>query len=299
LFFIQFFFIILYELNFLTLIIGYSDWDLYKKVLLYGYNRDGFIAILNGLHNIFGSSALYVWYFTQILVNSFLLSKLLSILYYKKRSLVYFILLNPFFIIFYSGIFKEVILLNGVIWATYSYSYVKKFIAISLFGLIRIHLAPFIIFIFTKFNFFIYLIFSILALFSISYLNVIDYSLINGSVSEIKSINKSDFPILILREFSIFPLLLNTLIILFGFLFITKISIKILYLFSILYFFVIFIKEKLFKQFVAFILGLLPYSFILTNAGTALRVITFLFVTTISHYYILNDLKFKKLKFEK
>jgi hypothetical protein len=80
LFFIQFFFIILYELNFLTLIIGYSDWDLYKKVLLYGYNRDGFIAILNSLHNIIGSTALYIWYVTQILVNSFLLSKLLSIL---------------------------------------------------------------------------------------------------------------------------------------------------------------------------------------------------------------------------
>ena len=34
LFFIQFFLITLYELNLLSIIIGYSDWDLYKKVLL-------------------------------------------------------------------------------------------------------------------------------------------------------------------------------------------------------------------------------------------------------------------------
>jgi len=233
---------------------------------------------------------LYIWYLLQIIINSILLSKLLVILFDQKRTLVYFILFNPFFIIFYSGIFKEVILLNLVIWSSFSYRYFKKIISILFFATIRIHLAPFIIFIFTKFNFIIYLIFSILGLFLISYFNVIDYSLINGSVSEIKGLNKSDFPILILPTFSIFPLLLNTFIILLGFIFISKLFIKILYLFSIIYIFKIYFQEKLYKQFISFILGLLPYSFILTNGGTALRIITFLFVITIANFYITKNL---------
>jgi hypothetical protein len=257
---------------------------------LNGYNRDGFIAILNILHNIFGSASLFIWYTLQLFINSYLLSKLLVILFYKNRGLILFILFNPFFIIFYSGIFKEVILINLVIWSSYGVKYIKKIITILFFGIIRIHLTPFIIFIFTRFKKIVYFLLAIISLLFISYFNVIDYNLINGSVSEIRGLNKSDFPILILPNLSIFPLLINTLIIIFGFLFISKIFIKVLYLFTILYILIIYFKYKFYKQFFAFILGLLPYSFILTNGGTALRIITFLFVVTISNAFISNYL---------
>ncbi len=245
---------------------------------------------MNYLHNIFGASSLIIWYFFQLFINTYLLSKFLIILYIKKRSLFYFILLNPFFIIFYSGIFKEVILVNLVIWTSFRLSFFKKIVTFIFFGLIRIHLSPFIVFLFTRFNILIYFIFSLSILFFISYYNIIDYELINGSVSEIKGLNKSDFPILILPNFSILPLLLNTIIILFGFLFITKIIIKILYFFTILYVFKIYFQEKLYKHFIAFLLGLLPYSFILTNGGTALRIITFLFVVTIINSFITKEI---------
>ena len=71
-------------------------------------------------------------------------------------------------------------------------------------------------------------------------------------MSEIRGLNKSDLPILILPKFSIFPLLLNSLIIVFGFIFITKLFLKFLYTLTILFLFITFIKEKLFKQFIAF-----------------------------------------------
>jgi len=189
--------------------------------------------------------------------------------------------------------------MNCVIWASFNYNYFRRIITFIFFGLIRIHLTPFIIFIFSKFNLLFYFFISFFALFFISYFNIIDYSLINGSVSEIRGLNKSDLPILILPSFSIFPLLLNSIIIIFGFIFITKLFLKFLYTLTILFLFIIFIKEKLFKQFIAFILGILPYSFILTNGGTALRVITFLFIIIVTHHYISKEQKIKIIYLEK
>ena len=59
-----------------------------------------------------------------------------------------------------------------------------------------------------------------------------------------------------------------------------------MYFFSITFYLYFYIKNKLYKLFFSFLLGLLPYSLILTNAGTALRIITFLFLATIVFHFI-------------
>jgi hypothetical protein len=284
-FFIQFLLILLYEFGILSKIIGYSDWDLYRRILSNGSGAPGFIQLLNIFHMIFNNFAIFFWYLTQLLFNTYFLSKFLTITK-KTKSLKYFTLYNPFFIIFYSGIFKEVILLNVVIWASLNINFFKKVISFFFYLLIRIHLTPFILLIITRFSFLMYLLFGFIIFYFVNYYNVIDYRFINASVSEINTFGKGDLPISILFNFSIPIIINNILVVLFAFIYASKFLIKILYFFTIFYILYFYITNKLFKSFLIFLLGLLPYSFILTNSGTALRIITFLFVISISNYYI-------------
>jgi hypothetical protein len=277
--------IILFETGILNHIIGYSDWDLYRRALLYGNNAPGFLQILNFFFIIFSSYALIVWYFLQIFVNSYTLYILYKYLP-KKSSIKYFILYNPFFIIFYSGIFKEVILFNCIVWFAFNKNNFRKLITIFFYFLIRIHLAPFILFIITKFKFYSYIIIGLLFFYLINLYNIIDYTLIYSSITEIKTLGKGDLPINILNSSNIFNIFYNELILIFGFLFAYKLVIKLLYFITIIYLFYFYNKHKLYKAFIAFIIGLFPYSLIVTNSGTALRVINFLFITTISFHYI-------------
>ena len=281
-FFIQVSFILLYEFGILSKIIGYSDWDLYRRILLNGSGAPGFIQILNIFHVIFKDYALLFWYIIQLFFNSYFLSKLLTITN-NTKSLKYFTLYNPFFIIFYTGIFKEVILLNIVIWASSNTNLFKKLASIFFYLLIRLHLTPFILFILTRFSFLMYLIFGFIIFYFINYYNVIDYRFINASVSEITTQGKGDLPISILYNFSILSITNNLIIVLFGFIFASKIFIKILYFFTIIYILYFYLTYNLYKSLISFLLGLLPYSFILTNSGTALRIITFLFVISIAY----------------
>lgn len=286
-FFVQLFLIILYELDILTKIIGYSDWDFYRTVLLTGRNEPGFVGILNSFHNIFGTASLYIWYSLELILNSILLSALLKrILEVNKMVLLYF--LSPFFILFYSGIYKEVLLLDIVIlFSTYSNFFTKLFSTLT-FGIVRSQLIPFIVFLITNFKIYFYLILSIIAIFVVTQMKLIDFKFIGASINEIRGVSKSDFPIEIMTSLSPLILLKNMIIILFGYFFINSIFLKILYFFSVTYFLLFYFKNKLYKLFFSFIIGLLPYSLLLTNAGTALRILTFLFISTIALHFLSN-----------
>jgi hypothetical protein len=284
-FLIQAFIIVLFEIGILDKLIGYSDWYLYRKALLEGNEAPGFLQILNFFHTIFSSFAIIIWYILQLIINTYILKKLF--LYLPKRIYFkYFILYNPFFIIFYSGIFKEVILFNIVVWVALNNNYLNKLLTLFFYTLIRIHLSPFILFLITKFSIILYIFFGLISFYFINYFNIIDYNLILGSVSEIKDQGKGDLPIMILFDSSLLPLFTNTFIIIFGFIFTTNLIIKLLYTFTVLYIIIFYFKHRLFKSMLAFIVGLLPYAFIVTNSGTALRMITFIFAVTVSYHFI-------------
>ena len=283
---VQLFIIILYEFDILSKFMGYSDWDFYKQVLLFGRNENGFVGILNSFHNVFSNYSLYVWYFIEIFLNSFLLSALLSRIQYQKQYFLLFAFLNPFFILFYTGIYKEAFLLDIVIFAAIYKSLIFKVFSIFNFGIIRAQLFPFIVFLYTKFNLFIYFVFALISLYIINTFHLIDFNFISGSIKEIQGIDKNDFPIEILSKFSIITLIKNLIIILFGYIFINSIPLKIMYFFSVSFYLYFYLKNKLYKLLFSFLLGLLPYSLILTNAGTALRIITFLFIATIVFHFI-------------
>ena len=287
---IQSFIIVLFETGILDKLIGYSDWYLYRKALLEGNEAPGFLQVLNLFHTIFSSFALIVWYIVQLIINNYIIKQLF--LYLPRNSFFkYFILYNPFFIIFYSGIFKEVILFNIVVWLALNNNYLIKLFTLFFYTLIRIHLSPFILILITKFSIILYIFFGLISFYFINYYNIIDYNLILGSVSEIKDQGKGDLPIMILFDSSLVPLFTNTLIILFGFVFATNLIIKLLYTLTVFYIIIFYFKYKLFKSFIAFIVGLLPYSFIVTNSGTALRMITFIFAVTVSYHFILKNKK--------
>lgn len=287
---IQSFIIVLFETGILDKLIGYSDWYLYRKALLEGNEAPGFLQVLNLFHSIFSSFALIVWYIVQLIINNYIIKQLF--LYLPRNSFFkYFILYNPFFIIFYSGIFKEVILFNIVVWLALNNNYLIKLFTLFFYTLIRIHLSPFILFLITKFSIILYIIFGLISFYFINYYNIIDYNLILGSVSEIKDQGKGDLPIMILFDSSLLPLFTNTLIILFGFVFANNLIIKLLYTLTVFYIIFFYFKYKLFKSFIAFIVGLIPYAFIVTNSGTALRMITFIFAVTVSYHFILKNKK--------
>ena len=283
---LQIFIIILFETGILNKIIGYSDWDLYRRTLLFGNNAPGFIQILNFFHNIFSTQALIIWYLIQICMNSYILSKLFKYLP-SNSNIKSFILINPFFIIFYSGIFKEVILFNSIIFLALNENLFRKFITIFFYFLIRIHLAPFILFIITKLKLYTYIILSFFIFYIFNFYNFIDYTLIYGSITEIKNIGKNDLPIYLLSNFNFIKIVFNELILLFGFIFTKNIIIKFIYFITMIYIFYFFINYKLYKAFVAFLIGLFPYALIVANSGTSLRMITFLFITTISYNFII------------
>ena len=96
---IQSFIIVLFETGILDKLIGYSDWYLYRKALLEGNEAPGFLQVLNLFHTIFSSFALIVWYIVQLIINNYIIKQLF--LYLPRNSFFkYFILYNPFFIIF-------------------------------------------------------------------------------------------------------------------------------------------------------------------------------------------------------
>lgn len=286
----------LYEFNILSKLIGYTDWDLYKQVLLNGRNENGFVGILNSFHNVFSSYSLYVWYFLELTLNALLLSALFNRISIQESRIVYYAFLSPFFILFYAGIYKEAFLLDLVIFALLNKNIIFKIFTILNFGIIRAQLFPFIAFLYTKFNLFFYFVFALISLYIINTYHLIDFNFISGSIQEIQGIDKNDFPIEILTSFSIFLLIKNLAIILFGFIFINSIYLKIMYFLSVTFYIYFYLKHKLYKLFFAFLLGLLPYSLILTNAGTALRILNFLFIITVTfHFLSNNNLK----KFEK
>ena len=134
-----------------------------------------------------------------------------------------------------------------------------------------------------------YLIFGFIIFYFINYYNVIDYRFINASVSELTTLGKSDLPISILYNFSILSITNNLFIVLFGFIFASKLLIKILYFFTMIYIIYFYLSNNLYKPLLSFFLGLLPYSFILTNSGTALRIITFLFVISITYHFVTKN----------
>jgi hypothetical protein len=265
---------------------GYTDWDFYKQVLLYGGNESGFVGILNSFHNYFSTYSLYLWYFLELFFNSFLLSALLSRIAKQKKYMILVAFLSPFFILFYTGIYKEAFLFDILIFTTLFRNIIFKVFSILNFGIIRVQLIPFIIFLYTRFNLFFYFVFALFFIYFITAFNLIDFNFIRGSIQEIQGMDKSDFPIEISTSLSIITLFKNLIIIIFGYIFITSLPLKIMYFFSITFYLYFYIKNKLYKLFFSFLLGLLPYSLILTNAGTALRIITFLFFATIVFHFI-------------
>lgn len=288
--------IFLYEVGILSKIFGYSDWDFYSKVLMKGDNGDaGFVAVLNKFHIYFGSAAKFIWYALQILISTFLFSRFLNlILYYNLKSL-YIFFLSPFFLLFYIGIYKEAYLFNLLLFSLTYKGLLFRGFAIINFGFIRAQLFPFIAVLLTRFHFLIYLVLTLIGGILVIKLNIIDFKFIAGSVGEIKGLQKNDFPTDTLSELSVFSLFKNLFIILLGFIFIKSLFLKVIYFFSIVYIFYYYLNNKLYKLLMSFIFGMLPYSLILSNAGTSLRIITFLFVSTLAYdVYVVRPLSLSK-----
>ncbi|MEY4458817.1 MAG: hypothetical protein RIT38_22 [Bacteroidota bacterium] len=276
--------ILLYEVGILSKIFGYSDWDFYSKVLLEGSeSSSGFVSILNFYHSKFGSFAKYVWYFLHILISGVLFSRFMSLMSFYNISSLYFFLLSPFFLLFYVGIYKEAFLFNLLLFTLTYKGFVFRGLAILNFGIVRAQLFPFIAVLLTRFHFFIYLIFTVIGGIVVIKLNIIDFKFIAGSMGEIKGLQKNDFPIDTLSELSVFSLFKNLVIILIGFIFIKSLFLKVIYFFSVVYIFYYYLSNNLYKLLMSFIFGMLPYSLILSNAGTSLRIITFLFVSTVAY----------------
>lgn len=276
--------IIFYEVGILSKIFGYSDWDFYSKVLMKGDNGGiGFVAFLNKFNIYFGTAAKFIWYALHILISTILFSRFLNlILYYNLRSL-YLFLLSPFFLLFYIGIYKEAFLFNILLFSLTYKGFLFRVFAIINFGVIRSQLVPFISVLLTKFHFLIYLVFTLIGGILVIKLNIIDFKFIAGSMGEIKGLQKNDFPIDTLYELSVFSLFKNLVIILLGFIFIKSLFLKVIYFVSVVYIFYYYLSNKLYKLLMSFIFGMLPYCLILSNAGTSLRIITFLFVSTIAY----------------
>lgn len=274
--------ILLYEVGVLSKIFGYSDWDFYSKVLVDGNDSGGgFVSLLNFFHKKFGSIAKYIWYLLHTIVSGVLFSRFLTLIRFYNLISLYFFLLSPFFLLFYVGIYKEAFLLNVLLFCCMYRGILFKGIAILNFGIIRAQLFPFIAVLLTRFHFIIYILLSVIGGVLIIKLNIIDFKFVAGSMGEIKGLQKNDFPIDTLTELSIFSLVKNLFIVLMGFVFIKSLFLKMLYFVSIVYIFYFYISNGLYKLLMAFLFGMLPYSLILSNAGTALRVITFLFIFTV------------------
>lgn len=285
---IIFFFLVIsisfYEVGILSKIFGYSDWDFYSKVLETGNDSGiGFVSFLNKFHIYFGSGAKFIWYSLHIIISTFLFSRFLNlVLYYNLKSLFIF-LLSPFFLLFYVGIYKEAFLFNLLLFSLTFRGLLFRGFAVINFGIIRSQLFPFIAVLLTKFHFLVYLLLTLIGGILVIKLNLIDFKFIAGSMGEIKGIQKNDFPIDTLTELSAFSLIKNLIIILLGFIFIKSLFLKIMYFFSIIYIFYYYLSNKQYKLLMSFIFGMLPYALILSNAGTSLRIITFLFVSTIAY----------------
>lgn len=288
--------IFLYEVGILSKIFGYSDWDFYSKVLMKGDNGGiGFVALLNKFHIYFGSAAKFIWYAVQLLVSTLLFSRLLNLILYYNLKALYIFLLSPFFLLFYIGIYKESFLFNILLFSLSYKGLLFRVLAVMNFGIIRSQLFPFIAVLLTRFHFLIYLALTFIGGILVIKLNIIDFKFIAGSMGEIKGLQKNDFPIDTLSELSVFSLFKNLLIILLGFIFIKSLFLKVIYFFSMVYIFYYYLSNKLYKLLMSFIFGMLPYSLILSNAGTSLRIITFLFVSTLAYdLFVMRPLSLSK-----
>lgn len=289
--------IFLYEVGILSKIFGYSDWDFYSKVLMKGDNGGiGFVALLNKFHIYFGSAAKFIWYALHLIFSTLFFSRFLNLILYYNQRTVYFFLLSPFFLLFYIGIYKEALLFNLLLFCLTYKGLFFRGIAIINFGIIRSQLFPFIGVLLTRFHFLLYLALSFIGGILVIKLNIIDFKFIAGSMGEIKGLQKNDFPIDTLSELSVFSLFKNLVIILLGFIFIKSLFLKVIYFFSVAYIFYYYLNNKLYKLLISFIFGMLPYSLILSNAGTSLRIITFLFVSTLAYdVYVVRPLSLSKL----